>query len=74
MKFIIGIDLGGTSAKLALFTEDLEAIKMWQVATSSEDHGWKIVPNIEGPAGRNFEARLRFVGLSGDWYGITRSY
>ena len=46
MKFIIGIDLGGTSAKLALFTEDLEAIKMWQVATSSEDHGWKIVPNI----------------------------
>ncbi|KAA9217950.1 MULTISPECIES: ROK family glucokinase [Aerococcus] len=46
MAFIVGIDLGGTTAKLALFTPDLEKIDQWQIPTDTSDHGANIISNL----------------------------
>ena len=43
---LIGIDLGGTTAKLAILTEDGEIQHRWSVETNIEDNGSHIVPNI----------------------------
>lgn len=45
-KEIIAIDLGGTSAKLALISEVGEIKDTWSVATDSSDQGQQIVPNL----------------------------
>lgn len=43
---LIGIDLGGTTAKLAILTEDGEIQQRWSVETNIEDNGSHIVPDI----------------------------
>lgn len=45
-KKILGIDLGGTSVKLAILTEEGEIQKKWSIETDTLDGGKQIVPNI----------------------------
>lgn len=42
----IGIDIGGTSVKLGLFTTDGELLYKWEVPTRKEDGGKYILPDI----------------------------
>ncbi|SEK65680.1 glucokinase [Carnobacterium iners] len=45
-KKLIGIDLGGTTVKLAILTEAGEIQKKWSVLTDISEEGSKIVPSI----------------------------
>lgn len=45
-KDIIGIDLGGTSAKIAIVTQEGKVKDKWSVNTDITDGGINIVPNI----------------------------
>ncbi|MGO2082493.1 ROK family glucokinase [Vagococcus sp.] len=45
-KKLIGIDLGGTTAKFAILTEDGEIQQKWSIQTNINDDGKKIVPDI----------------------------
>ncbi|WP_029187229.1 ROK family glucokinase [Streptococcus suis] len=45
-KKIIGIDLGGTSVKLAILTTDGEIQEKWSIKTNILDEGSHIVPDI----------------------------
>lgn len=45
-KYIIGIDLGGTSIKMGLTKPNGEIIKKWDIPTNISDRGSLIVPNI----------------------------
>lgn len=44
--FIVGIDLGGTSSKVALLTGTGALIAKWQITTDTKDQGRHIIPNL----------------------------
>ncbi len=46
MKYIFGVDLGGTSAKIGLFSQDENLIEKWEIKTDRSDNGKNILPNI----------------------------
>ncbi|WP_429970974.1 ROK family glucokinase [Fructilactobacillus sp. Tb1] len=45
-KNLIGIDLGGTTTKMAFLNEDGEVLEKWRILTDISDEGSHIVPNI----------------------------
>lgn len=45
-KKLIGIDLGGTTVKLAILTESGEIQKKWSILTDISEEGSKIIPSI----------------------------
>ncbi|HEM6494134.1 ROK family glucokinase [Streptococcus suis] len=54
-KKIIGIDLGGTSVKLAILTTDGEIQEKWSIKTNILDEGSHIVPDIIDSIKHRFE-------------------
>ncbi len=46
MKYCFGVDIGGTTVKLALFTEAGEMLDKWEIDTHTEDDGVKILPDV----------------------------
>ncbi|HEP1787441.1 TPA: ROK family glucokinase [Streptococcus suis] len=54
-KKIIGIDLGGTSVKLAILTIDGEIQEKWSIKTNILDDGSHIVPDIIDSIQQRFE-------------------
>lgn len=66
-KKIIGIDLGGTSVKLAILSQDGEILEKWSIKTNILDEGSHIVPDIIA----SIKARFESHGLSKeDFLGI----
>jgi glucokinase len=45
-KVLVGVDLGGTTAKLAFITEEGIITHKWEVATDTSDEGKNVLPNI----------------------------
>ncbi len=45
-EYIIAIDLGGTSAKIALIDNDAKMIDKWSVPTDISEDGTLVIPNI----------------------------
>ncbi|MDD7402436.1 MAG: ROK family glucokinase [Butyribacter sp.] len=41
-----GVDLGGTTVKMGIFTADGEVIDKWEIVTRKEENGAHILPNI----------------------------
>ncbi|MEH7418027.1 ROK family glucokinase [Neobacillus drentensis] len=62
MKKLIGIDLGGTTVKFAILTEDGEIQQKWSMETDIQNEGKNIVPNII----ESIKHRLDLYGLSAD--------
>ena len=47
-KYVFGIDLGGTTAKLGLFTVEGELLDKWEIPTRPENGGENILPDLAG--------------------------
>lgn len=45
-KYIFGVDLGGTTVKMGLFTSEGEVKDKWEIVTDKTDNGAKILPDI----------------------------
>lgn len=45
-KSLIGIDLGGTTTKIAFVSREGEIMQKWSIPTDVSDEGKHIVPNI----------------------------
>ncbi len=45
-KYVVGVDVGGTTVKLGMFTVDGEVISKWEIPTRTEDDGSHILPDI----------------------------
>lgn len=45
-KWIVGVDLGGTTTKLAFITTDGEIVHKWEIPTDNTNEGQKITVNI----------------------------
>ena len=46
MKYGFGVDLGGTTVKIAFFDEDGTMLNSWEIPTVKEDSGSHILPDI----------------------------
>jgi glucokinase len=67
MKKLIGIDLGGTTVKFAILTEEGQIQQKWSIETDIQNEGQHVVPNIIESINR----RLNMYGLtSTDFLGI----
>lgn len=66
-KKLIGIDLGGTTAKFAILTESGDIQQKWSIPTNIEDEGSHIVPDIIA----SIKHRLGLYGMNpSDFIGI----
>ena len=45
-EYAFGIDLGGTTAKIGLFTTAGDLLEKWEVPTDTSDQGVRILPNL----------------------------
>lgn len=43
---VIGVDIGGTTVKMGIFSDDGELLDKWEIPTRTEDNGVKILPDI----------------------------
>ena len=46
MKYGFGVDLGGTTVKIGLFTDSGVLLEKWEIPTVTEENGEKILPDI----------------------------
>ena len=46
MKYGFGVDLGGTTVKIAWFTEEGTLLHKWEIPTATEDNGSRILSDI----------------------------
>ena len=46
MKYCFGVDIGGTTVKLGLFTTDGEIVDKWEIKTRTESQGEAVLPDI----------------------------
>ena len=45
-RYLFGVDLGGTTVKIGLFTPDGEVVDKWEIPTIKENEGKQILPDI----------------------------
>ncbi len=62
MKYVFGIDLGGTSVKLGLFTVEGELKDKWEIPTRAENVGEQILPDIAD----SLKAKLKEKNINSD--------
>ena len=46
MRYGFGVDLGGTTVKIAFFTENGEMLTKWEIPTETDNAGERILPDI----------------------------
>ena len=45
-KYVFGVDVGGTTVKMGLFTVEGEVLDKWEIKTRTEDGGKNVLPDI----------------------------
>ena len=61
-KYVFGIDLGGTSVKLGLFTTAGELLDKWEIVTRIDNGGEQILPDIAV----SLKSKLEEKGIAAD--------
>ncbi len=61
-EYAFGIDLGGTTAKVGLFTTSGELLEKWEVPTDTSNEGEAILPNLAA----NILAKMTEKGIAAD--------
>lgn len=46
MKYAVGVDLGGTTVKMGIFTQNADIVKKWEIRTRKEENGKYILGDI----------------------------
>ena len=55
MKYAVGVDLGGTTVKIGIFTEDAQVVDKWEIKTRKEENGRFILSDIATSVLENLE-------------------
>lgn len=67
MKYGFGVDLGGTTVKIAFFTEDGTLVDKWEIPTVTADGGKQILPDIAASVQKYLDekklAREQVIGI-----------
>lgn len=59
-KYVIGVDIGGTTVKLGLFHLNGEVLDKWEIKTRTENGGERILPDVAA----SIDERLKEKGIS----------
>lgn len=71
MKYCFGVDIGGTTVKIGLFTTEGELLEKWEIKTRTENKGEAILPDIAESLKRKMgEKGLAVQEMSGIGIGI----
>lgn len=71
MKYCFGVDIGGTTVKIGLFTTEGELLEKWEIKTRTENKGEAILPDIAESLKRKMEEKgLDVQEMSGIGIGI----
>ncbi len=71
MKYIYGIDIGGTTVKIGLFNESGEMIEKWEIPTRKEDGGDHILQDIsDSIEAKNSEKGIDKADVLGAGIGV----
>ena len=63
MRYGFGVDLGGTTVKLAFFTQSGEMLTKWEIPTVTENGGQRILPDIAAAVlGYLEKEKIRLIG------------
>ena len=66
-RYIFGVDIGGTTVKLGLFTSEGRLTGSWEIPTRKEDNGSGILPDIAASVSERIEkegiARQKLLGI-----------
>ena len=72
MKYCFGVDIGGTTVKLGLFTTDGEIVDKWEIKTRTENQGEAVLPDIAEALKEKLEekkiGRDEVEGILGETY------
>ena len=60
--YAFGIDVGGTTVKMGLFSTDGVLLESWEIPTRKEDAGCNIMPDIA----ESIEKKLEEKGITKD--------
>ena len=55
MKYCFGVDIGGTTVKLGLFTTEGEIVDKWEIKTRTENQGEAVLPDIAAALNEKLE-------------------
>ena len=61
-KFVFGIDLGGTTVKLGLFSVSGELLDKWEIVTRTDNGGEHIIPDIAAA----LEGKMKEKGIAAE--------
>lgn len=71
MEYLYGIDVGGTTVKIGLFSKEGELIEKWEVPTRKEDNGKYILGDIAQSIKENIKAHeIKKEELAGAGVGV----
>ncbi len=71
MRYCFGIDIGGTTVKIGLFSTNGEIIDKWEIKTHTENQGERILPEIsEAILGKLEEKRILKSDVNGIGIGV----
>ncbi len=70
-KYCFGVDVGGTTIKLGLFTVEGELLEKWEIPTRTENHSEAVLPDVAGAVlGKMKEKGIEKEQVTGVGFGV----
>lgn len=70
-KYVFGVDIGGTTAKIGLLTEEGEKVELWEIPTRKENNGSSILSDVaESVKAKIAEKKLASEDIIGIGLGV----
>ena len=71
VRYAAGVDVGGTTVKLGLFTTEGDVVKKWEIVTRKEESGRFILPDIAETIRTTLDAeKIALTDLAGIGLGV----
>ena len=70
-KYIYGVDIGGTTVKMGLFSAEGEMLEKWEIVTRKENEGQNILPDVAASIQeKNAEKQIEKADILGIGIGV----
>lgn len=70
-KYIYGVDIGGTTVKMGLFSAEGEMLEKWEIVTRKENEGQNILPDVASSIqDKNAEKQIEKADILGIGIGV----
>ena len=57
MEYCFGVDIGGTTVKMGLFTIEGKLLEKWEIKTRTEQEGEAILPDVADSLNQKMEEK-----------------